>query len=50
MRGSVGIYEGEELWLTEADIPFEKLHDPYGIIFWPDFKRATDAGPHALDG
>jgi alpha-glucosidase len=38
MRGSVCIYEGEELGLTEADIPFEKLRDPYGIIFWPEFK------------
>ena len=38
LRGSVCIYEGEELGLTEADIPFEKLQDPYGIIFWPDFK------------
>jgi alpha-glucosidase len=38
MRGSVCIYQGEELGLTEAAVPFEKLQDPYGIIFWPDFK------------
>ena len=38
MRGSICIYQGEELGLTEADIPFEKLQDPYGISFWPDFK------------
>jgi alpha-glucosidase len=38
LRGSVCIYEGEELGLTEADIPFAKLQDPYGIAFWPDFK------------
>jgi alpha-glucosidase len=38
MRGSVCIYEGEELGLTEAEIPFEKLQDPYGIIFWPEFR------------
>ncbi len=38
MRGSICIYQGEELGLTEADIPFEKLQDPYGIAFWPDFK------------
>ena len=38
MRGTVCIYQGEELGLTEADIPFEKLQDPYGIVFWPVFK------------
>ena len=38
LRGSVCIYQGEELGLTEADIPFEKLQDPYGIAFWPEFK------------
>ena len=37
-RGSVCIYEGEELGLTEADIAFEDLQDPYGIQFWPEFK------------
>ncbi|HEU4679536.1 MAG TPA: alpha-glucosidase family protein, partial [Terrimicrobiaceae bacterium] len=38
MRGTICIYQGEELGLTEADIPFEKLQDPYGIAFWPVFK------------
>jgi alpha-glucosidase len=38
LRGSVCIYEGDELALTEANIPFEKLQDPYGIAFWPEFK------------
>ena len=28
----------EELGLTEADLAFEDLQDPYGIQFWPDFK------------
>lgn len=37
-RGSVCIYQGEELGLTEADIAFEDLQDPYGIQFWPEFK------------
>ncbi|WP_416798013.1 alpha-amylase family glycosyl hydrolase [Ciceribacter azotifigens] len=37
-RGSVCIYQGEELGLTEADIAFEDLQDPYGIEFWPEFK------------
>lgn len=38
LRGSVSVYQGEELGLTEADVPFEKLQDPYGITFWPNFK------------
>ncbi|ATG47048.1 alpha-glucosidase [Celeribacter ethanolicus] len=38
LRGSTCIYEGEELGLTEADVAFEDLQDPYGIRFWPEFK------------
>ena len=38
LRGSVCVYQGEELGLTEAEIPFELLQDPYGIAFWPNFK------------
>jgi alpha-glucosidase len=38
MRGSVCIYQGEELGLTEAELAFEDLVDPYGIEFWPQFK------------
>ncbi len=38
MRGSVCLYEGEELGLTEAELAFEDLVDPYGIEFWPQFK------------
>jgi alpha-glucosidase len=38
LRGSLCIYQGEELALTEADISFEQLQDPYGIAFWPEFK------------
>jgi alpha-glucosidase len=38
LRGSVCVYQGEELALTEADIPFERVQDPYGITFWPEFK------------
>lgn len=38
LRGSFCLYQGEELGLTEADIPYEKLQDPYGITFWPEFK------------
>ncbi len=38
LRGSVCLYEGEELGLTEADLSYEDLRDPYGIEFWPEFK------------
>jgi alpha-glucosidase len=38
LRGSICIYEGEELGLEEADLAFEDLVDPYGIRFWPGFK------------
>ncbi|MGR3492712.1 MAG: alpha-glucosidase [Shimia sp.] len=38
LRGSLCLYQGEELGLTEADVPFEALQDPYGIEFWPEFK------------
>jgi alpha-glucosidase len=38
LRGSVCIYQGEELGLPEADIGYEDLQDPYGIRFWPKFK------------
>lgn len=38
MRGSVSLYQGEELGLPEADVAFEDIQDPYGIEFWPKFK------------
>ena len=38
LRGSVCLYQGEELGLPEADIGFDDLQDPYGIEFWPEFK------------
>lgn len=38
LRGTACLYQGEELALTEADVPFELLRDPYGIRFWPEFK------------
>ncbi|MHB9401860.1 beta-galactosidase BglA [Mesorhizobium sp. RSR380A] len=38
LRGSVCLYQGEELGLGEAELRFEDLQDPYGIRFWPEFK------------
>ncbi|WIY53384.1 alpha glucosidase [Devosia sp. YIM 151766] len=38
LKGSVGLYQGEELGLPEADILYEELTDPRGIRFWPEDK------------
>ncbi|HEX4510257.1 MAG TPA: alpha-glucosidase, partial [Burkholderiaceae bacterium] len=38
LRGTSCIYQGDELGLTEADVPFEALQDPYGITMWPEIK------------
>jgi alpha-glucosidase len=38
LRGSICLYQGEELGLPEAEVAFEDLQDPYGIRFWPKFK------------
>ncbi len=37
-RGTICLYQGEELGLPEADINFEELTDPPGIRFWPEYK------------
>jgi alpha-glucosidase len=37
-RGSVCLYQGEELGLPETDMLFEELTDPPGIRFWPEYK------------
>ncbi len=38
LRGSLCIYQGEELGLPEADVPFDRLQDPVGKTFWPENK------------
>lgn len=38
LPGSYCMYQGEELGLPEADVPFEKMVDPFGIAFYPKFK------------
>ncbi|MDR5865493.1 alpha-amylase family glycosyl hydrolase [Halomonas koreensis] len=37
-RGSICLYQGEELGLTEASLTFDQLVDPAGITFWPAYK------------
>lgn len=36
LRGNIFIYQGEELGLEQADVPFEKLQDPEAIKNWPE--------------
>jgi alpha-glucosidase len=38
LKGTPCLYQGDELALVEADVPYELLQDPYGITFWPEFK------------
>lgn len=56
LRGNAFLYQGEELGLPQADIPFDRLRDPEAIANWPltlgrDGARTpmpwTQAGPHA---
>jgi alpha-glucosidase len=56
MRGSLCIYQGEELGLSEARLKFADLRDPYGITFYPEFRGRdgsrtpmpwSQAEPHA---
>ena len=36
LRGSVCLYQGEELGLPQAHVPFDRLRDPEAIANWPD--------------
>ncbi|WP_298172921.1 alpha-amylase family glycosyl hydrolase [Novosphingobium sp.] len=35
LRGNIIIYQGEELGLTQVEIPFEQVQDPEAIANWP---------------
>ena len=36
LRGTIFLYQGEELGLPQADVPFERMRDPEGIAFYPE--------------
>ena len=36
LRGNAFLYQGEELGLPQADVPFHALQDPEAIAHWPD--------------
>ncbi len=38
LRGVPCLYQGEALGLEEAEVPYDRLVDPYGLAFWPEFK------------
>lgn len=38
LRGSICLYQGEELGLEEAELAYEDMRDPLGIRFWPGVK------------
>jgi alpha-glucosidase len=35
LRGNIILWQGEELGLTQVDIPFDRLQDPEAIANWP---------------
>ncbi|MEL6199164.1 MAG: alpha-amylase family glycosyl hydrolase, partial [Pseudomonadota bacterium] len=35
LRGNVFVYQGEELGLTQAHVPYEKIQDPEALTNWP---------------
>lgn len=43
LRGSLCLYQGEELGLAEAELTYEQLRDPVGIRFWPGNKGRDGA-------
>jgi alpha-glucosidase len=38
LRGTAFLYEGEELGLPEAEIPYERIQDPWGRFLWPQWQ------------
>lgn len=38
LRGTPFIYNGEEIGMTQAEIPYEKIVDPQGKNLWPEVK------------
>ncbi len=35
LRGTVFLYQGEELGLPQSTLAFDDLRDPYGLANWP---------------
>lgn len=43
LRGAMCLYQGSELGLPNADVPLERLIDPYGREFYPAFQGRDGA-------
>jgi len=51
LRGTAFLYQGEELGLPQARVPFERLVDPEAIANWPEtLGRDGTRTPHPWDG
>ncbi|HEX3538434.1 MAG TPA: alpha-glucosidase [Stellaceae bacterium] len=38
LRGSISVYQGEELALPDATVAPEDMRDPFGIAFYPEYR------------
>jgi alpha-glucosidase len=56
LRGSACVFQGEELALPDAEVPFEDMRDPFSLAYWPLYRGRdcirtpmpwTNAGPYA---
>ena len=43
LKGSICLYQGEELGLPEAELAYSDLTDPVGLKFWPSHKGRDGA-------
>jgi len=43
LRGTAFVYQGEELGLPEGRMPFERMRDPEGLRFWPEYRGRDGA-------
>ncbi len=43
LRGNIILWQGEELGLTQVDIPFDQLKDPEAIANWPHIQSRDGA-------
>jgi alpha-glucosidase len=38
LRGTIYLYQGEELGLKDAVIPYDRIQDPWGKVLWPEWQ------------
>ena len=37
LRGTPVLYQGDEIGLTDVDVPHEQMRDPLGVLYWPAY-------------